>query len=116
MKRTPGVLTLPRSRGVVTKIGILWIAECRDISLEVVLSIVNERRGVNDEGAYLQCRPLGRNRNRHPCVLQKDTPPSHAIVKSAAACFVIEHRQLGGKVVAPIGNVMLNDRKQAAVR
>ena len=53
MKRAPGVLTLPSSRGVVTKIGILWIAECRDISLEVVLNIVNERRGVNDEGAYL---------------------------------------------------------------
>ena len=62
MKRTPGVLTLPSSRGVVTKIGILWIAECRDISLEVVLNIVNERRGDNDEGAHLQCRPLGRMR------------------------------------------------------
>jgi len=52
MKRPPGVLTLPSSREAVTEIGILWIAECRDISLDVVLNIVNERRGVNDVSCH----------------------------------------------------------------
>src|SRR2546421_1654506 len=36
--------------------------------------------------------------------------------KSAAACFVIEHRQLGGKVVARIGNVTVNDRNHVFYR
>src|SRR2546429_7219563 len=55
-------------------------------------------------------------RSRHTASVGLDINSSPNPGKSAAACFVIEHRQLGGKVVARIGNVTVNDRNHVFYR